>query len=101
MSTLQLLSPEKEHRSLINQMSHFHRDKPHQFKESQASARHQYHSPARGYMADCQKWIRLYLSLNSFKPHTLITVIVMCFEVATKPCKQTILTSLITFQNAL
>ena len=58
MSTLQLLSPEKEHRSLINQMSHFHllaRDKPHQFKESQSSARHQYHSPARGYMADCRK----------------------------------------------
>ena len=58
MSTLQLLSPEREHRSLINQMSHFHslaRDKRHQFKESQASARHQYHSPARGYMADCRK----------------------------------------------
>ena len=58
MSTLQLLSPEREHRSLINQKSHFHlftRDKRHQFKKSQASARHQYHSPARGYMADCQK----------------------------------------------
>ena len=58
MSTLQLLSPEMEHRSLINQMSHFHllvRDKRHQFKESQASARHQYHSPARGYTTDCRK----------------------------------------------
>ena len=44
MSTLQLLSPEREHRSPINLMSHFHllaRDKRHQFKESQASARHQ------------------------------------------------------------
>ena len=53
MSTLQLLLPEREHRSLINQMS---RDKRHQFKESQANARHQYHSPARGYMADCRKY---------------------------------------------
>ena len=51
MSTLQLLSPEKEHKSLINQMCHFHLlsrgDKRYQFEESQASARHQYHSPAR------------------------------------------------------
>ena len=58
MSTLQLLSPKREHRSLINQMSHFHllaRDERHQLKESQASARYQYHSPAREYMADCRK----------------------------------------------
>ena len=58
MSTLQLLSPEREHRSLLNQMSHFHllaRDKRHQFKESQANARHQYHSPGRGYMTDFRK----------------------------------------------
>ena len=56
MYTLQLRSPEREHRSLINHMAYFQlsvRDKRHQFKESQASARHQYHSPARGYMADC------------------------------------------------
>ena len=58
MSTLQPLSPEREHMSLINQMSHFHllaRDKRLQFKESQASARHQDHSPARGYMTNCRK----------------------------------------------
>ena len=80
MSTLQLLSPERGHRPFINQMSHFHllgRDKRHQFKESQTSARHQHHSPAREYMADCRKYIHLYLSLNSFKPHTL-TVIAIC-----------------------
>ena len=58
MSTLQLVSPEREQRPLTNQMSHFHllaHDKRQQFKESQASAGHQYHSPARGYMADCRK----------------------------------------------
>ena len=60
MPTLQLLSPEREHRSLINQMSHFHllaREKRYQFKESQVNTRQQYHSPARGYMADCRKYI--------------------------------------------
>ena len=90
MPTLQLLSPEREHRSLINQ-SHFHllaRDKRYQFKESQANARYQYHSPAREYMADCRKYIFFNLSLNSLQPHTL-TVIAMCFKVAKQPCMQT------------
>ena len=44
MTTLQLLSSEREHRLPIILMVHFHllaRDKRHQFKESQASARPQ------------------------------------------------------------
>ena len=100
MSALQLLSPEKEHRSLINQMSHFYllaRDKPHQFKK----ARQALGTSTTVQPEDIRLAVENRYFLPLIKPHTLITVIAMCLKVATQPCKQTILTSSITVQNAL